>query len=388
MITPTHYIVVRLRIFINRFRNKVRLLHLCNYVLFILFCYIFLLNMESDILALSFHKLTKHYLPDIAGSCALLFTLLFTFVHVGINQLLHLKGRNHAISFLPSFLCLACLTGIVPEFTRLNYFPLIIGLAAFVFLTLFRPRSFRPHDHFWTMALPNALYLLAGMLFVTFVSNTDDRLHYELRIQRHLQRNQYVQAMNIGARSLTSGRRLLALRALTLSRAGQMGERLFEYPIDSATTDLFLHPSDAGMMILPPDSLMPVPGFMPTEQNYLSELEKSIQQLRSKNALADYWLCTLLLQKRLDDFAQWLPRFYGVITNTSGNHLPRHYREALILYRSLFIHPRIIYRGTSAEITNYSDFMELSEKYTDYTERRNRTRRLYGNCYWWHYYFN
>ena len=167
-----------------------------------------------------------------------------------------------------------------------------------------------------------------------------------------------------------------------------MGERLFEYPIDSASTDLFLHPGDAGMMILPPDSLMPVPGFMPSEQNYLNELEKKVQQLRGKNPLTDYWLCTLLLQKRLDDFAQWLPRFYGDITDTSGNHLPRHYREALILYRSLFIHPRIIYRGTPAEITNYSDFMELSEKYSDYTERRNRTRRLYGNTYWWHYYFN
>ena len=225
--------------------------------------------------------------------------------------------------------------------------------------------------------------MLGGFTYVSLVSNTNDILHYELRIQDLYAKGKFEKALHVGNESLVTNRRLLALRALSLARKGELGESIFEYPIPENCTDLFLHPSDTPAMILPLDSVINVLGYIPSEKDCIPQLFKHLNSanIRKYPSLRDYWLCTFLLQKRLDDFAKWLPHFYGI-----SSTLPKHYREALILYRSLFVHPRIVYNGTATEVTNYTDFMELANKYKNVTERKNYLRRLYGNTYWWFYF--
>ncbi len=367
----------------GRFYNRLQILHLCNYLLFSFFCFCFLNGIESDVLLLSLTKISGCHIPYIPCLYAILLTAIFLGLQILLNSRLKLDGEKHALSFIPSFLLLAASTNLVPSISITTSIFLVSGLALFVLIGCFHRRVPLANVSFPRLLIPNLICMLGGFTFVALVSNTNDELHYELRIQELYAKGKIEKALNVGNESLVTNRRLLALRALSLARKGELGESIFEYPIPESCTDLFLHPSDTSVMILPLDSIANVIGYIPSEKGCIQQLFNHLSptSLRKHPSLRDYWLCTFLLQKRLDDFAKWLPHFYDI-----SNKLPKHYREALILYRSLFVHPRIIYNGTATEVTNYTDFTELADKYTDTTERKNYLRRLYGNTYWWFYF--
>lgn len=375
--------------FSDRYANRLRLLHLIDYVLFILFAFLFLYRLQDDLLSLTWQRLTGH-MPGLSPfAVALLLTLLLVLLKMGINQQLHLKGRNHAISFIPSFILLALITALEPRLPMAKILIFAAALLVFFLLVRFSKRGFRTNDNFWTMACPNLVIMLGGFLFVTLLSNTDEVFHYELSMERRLSRGQYAAALRVGNGSMATSRRLTALRAYSLSKMGQLGSHLFEYPLPEGNCDLFLHPSDAQFLILPVDSARALYGYLPTAQNYFEKLSHAAARLDSSStsALKDYYLVTLLLKKQLDDFAKTLPHFYSTSQNGLAS-LPKHYREALILYRSLFVHPRLIYQGSEEEQANYQDFQDVYNKYSNVIMRNNYTRRLYGNTYWWYYHFH
>jgi hypothetical protein len=371
----------------DRYHQKVRLLHLCNYVMFFVFTFLFLYRVEADLITLLLQHCFPAALAISSFGIALVITLILLGVKVALNGVLHLKGRYHAFSFVPSFALLALLTNIVPWSPWIVPLTLIV-LSIFFFVVLKHRRGYRAFDNFWTMAVPNLLVMLGCLTYVTVVSNTDDVMLHELKIERCLSRAHYDAALNVGHESLSTSRRLTALRAYALSKEQQLGEHIFEYPLLPGSSDLFLYPSDAPSMILPVDSALSLYGFTPVKGRAALQLQQKAQsgQLGSHKALADYWLCYLLMKKKLDDFARWLPRFYSVNAQ-NGNVLPKHYREALILYCKLFIHPRVIYKAAPEEETNYNDFMELCDSYSQPQERSNFARRLYGDTYWWYFYF-
>ncbi len=363
--------------------NRSQMVRLSDYVLFASFCFCFLCGLESDILLLFLTKTTGFDIPDLPYIYAFLYTAILIGMQILLNRKLRLDGQRHALSFIPSFLLLAFTSSFIPDFSLLSALLLTTGLVLFVIFCCFFRQSPSASATFPQLLIPNLACMLGCFAFVSLVSNTNDELHYELRIQNLYAKGEYKKALLVGNKSLATNRRLLALRALSLARIGEMGESLFEYPIPENNTDLFLHQSDVPYMMLPMDSVTNVIGYMPSERESMLQMSKHLSPafLRNNPSLRDYWLCTLLLQKRLDDFAIWLPRFYKI-----SDKLPKHYREALILYRSLFVHPRIIYDGTASEEANYTDFMELGDKYADAVERKNCLRRLYGDTYWWFFF--
>lgn len=376
-----------LRRWADRYRQKVRLLHLCNYILFLAFTFLFLYRVEANLITLLLQHLFTVRLSVSSFGVALVLTLILLVVKIVLNGLFHLKGRYHAFSSIPSFALLALLTNLVP------WSPWIVPLTLLVFSFFFivalkQRRIFRTSDNFWTMAVPNLLVMLGSLTYVAVVSNTNDVMHNELKMERYLSVAQYDAALRVGHESLSVSRRLTALRAYALSRKKQLGEHLFEYPQLPHSADLFLYPSDAPSMILPVDSALSLYGFTPVPGRVVRQLQQAAQagQLVSKPVLADYWLCLLLMKKQLDEFARWLPLFYDVNVQ-NGKEIPKHYREALILYCKLFIHPRVIYRAAPEEETNYNDFMEVCNAYANPVESSNFARRLYGDTYWWYFYF-
>lgn len=367
----------------DRYRNKVRLLHLCDYLLFTIFCFAFLNGLQSDLVSLTLIKVFHLPYLFVSGGIAFILSLSFVCIQIFLNRFLRLKGRRHAISFIPSFILLTLFTNLVPSISILTFIPIIAGLLVFIFLVAFPHRGFHTHDTFWTLFQPNLLCMLLCFLFVAIFSNTNDIFHYELKTERKLIYNHHEAALLVGQESLESSHLLLSLRAYALSNEKKLGERLFEYPIPSRDSDLFFEENE-------------FPNMICSEKYFIKKgIPKSLKDLLRKvatgdistkdSATADYWLCTLLLEKKLDLFAQWLPQFYPI--NNSHINLPKHYREALVLYNSLFIHPRLIYHSIFTE-QNYEDFMELYNKYPNLVERNNFTRRLYGNTYWWYYYFH
>ena len=87
------------------------------------------------------------------------------------------------------------------------------------------------------------------------------------------------------------------------------------------------------------------------------------------------------MDKKLDKFVSSVTKYYNV-----KNPLPTHYREALLLYTHLRSNPKIIYRNSVME-ADFQDFQSLEDKYKNTTERRNMLCDVYGNTYWFYYFY-
>ena len=99
----------------------------------------------------------------------------------------------------------------------------------------------------------------------------------------------------------------------------------------------------------------------------------------AKQPLGDYMLCAYLLDKRLDDFVKWLPVFY----NIKGN-LPKHYREALVLYNHLRSKPIINYSNDVMD-ADFKDYQDMVKNTTKPAVKQSCVRDSYGKTYWYYY---
>ena len=64
--------------------------------------------------------------------------------------------------------------------------------------------------------------------------------------------------------------------------------------------------------------------------------------------------------------------------------LPKHYREALVLYTHLRSNPLVDYHDDILD-ADYRDYQDLEHKYANPQERKNMIRDTYGKTYWYYY---
>jgi len=372
----------------NYFQGDVHAVHAFNYILFTIYAFLFLYGIMVDVLQLFLRNSLGIDCGGYMGLVVTVFVAVLLLIKVGLNKLFRLKGRYHALSFLPLFLLMIFVTICEPQFSDLKAGILGLVLLLYVPFISHLKNSVRKDDDFLTLLIPNLTVFLLLFLFTTFMTNTDDLFHYELKTQRYLNRNNVKSALNVAGKEPYTSQRLLALRCYAMARDNSLGEHLFEYPLVSGNTDLFLHETDREEMIYPLDSIKAFLGYLPKEQSTLGELHRQIVQADTvtRSTLADYWLCTLLMKKDLGAFAHWLPRFYDVKQAERRGNLPRYYREALILYKTISLDPQIVFHSNQTEI-NFKDFKEMARQYSDKRIRKNYLRRNYGNTYWWHYYY-
>ena len=96
--------------------------------------------------------------------------------------------------------------------------------------------------------------------------------------------------------------------------------------------------------------------------------------------LADYLLCGDLIDKDLDRFAKDIQDYYTV-----NDSLPKHYREALILYSRLRSKPVVVYHHVMDE--DYDNLQELEKGYPNQTERKGKVEEHYRGTYWYYYWY-
>ena len=94
----------------------------------------------------------------------------------------------------------------------------------------------------------------------------------------------------------------------------------------------------------------------------------------------DYMLCALLLDKKLDRFVAEVKRTYA----NDSVKMPRHYKEALVLYAHRRTSPMMVYKDGVME-ADFQDFQALEHKYTNAAEKQAALRDTYGNTYWYYY---
>ena len=373
--------------------------------LFLLFTFSWLYFFQADMLAVAQHGLSggkTHYDRTVG---ALIVTGVLFVLQLLVYALVRLSRRTHALTYLPSFLLLAFVSSLRFPFRWGAWLwagPLVlllwrgaVWLAKKVYplendvkepTGLFSPRM-------WL----NLLQMAAMMLGVAAVSDTNAVRHYKARAEVALLQGDAEGALQVGCRSLETDETLTMLRIFALSSQGQLAERLFEYPIRGTSTDMLpLWGSKAKLALLPdtiiwdhfgqrPDTILAradslsrfTYGERLTTRIYLDSLEKDTL---ATTAYVDYRLMGMLIDRQLDSFVANLPRYYPV----SPDSLPRHYREALILYRAQR-DTSFIY-SDSLLTPRWQQFQQLDSLYPRASERRVRTDDSLRITYWYYYY--
>lgn len=376
--------------------SSIRMIHRICDVLFVLFSFLYVYVMKSDVLALSQHLFSEGntvYHPLVGAFILTLFSFVFQRV---FNCFRSLKGKVYAISFIPSILFLIFITHLflpdVGYMTSLEWVIIFILISIFGLLKCwFGLRAFLMNgvSNMYSLLAPNLFIFIILYTFMGLSGNTSDVHYYELQIQQFLLQDKYEKALEVGESSLKSTRKISCLRAYALAKKGEMGELLFEYPQYDGANGLLLTRSDSAVMLFSPDSIYRFIGLYPNKKQNIYQYLKSMVSkpyiLQRCPQVRDYWLCALLLEKQLDEFVVELKRFYGN-DKDSLDIMPKHYKEALFLYRHLRIHPIWVYKDEVMN-ANFNDFLDLQKQYKNRQEASNYERRSFGETYWWYYFY-
>lgn len=319
--------------------------------LFVAFVFCYFCFMAGEQMAFAVHRICgidESFVPFVG---AMLMTVLLWAVQMSIQRMKVMQTKPFALGLVPSLLLMPLLSHLVPS---VNYLFVLLTIALLL-MWLCRVKICRQER---TAGLcRNLTILLLGMTYVAVATNANDIKLYELRMLRHITQGEMDKALRVGEKSLATNAHLVNLRAYALNRQQTLGEHLFEYALPE--------------------------GYV-TLQTVLKGWDG--EMLPTDGALRDYKLCGLLLQKQLDNFAVEIRK--AVDAGAIGEkQMPRHYREALILYKHLRKHPVWVYANADTE-QDYRDFMEVYHREPQSSVRRNTLRRLYGGTFWWYYFFH
>ena len=330
-----------------------------------------------------------HFYPLVA---AVLIIAMLWALQLAVSAVVKIGKHLYALTFLPSMLALAAVTGCSVSGGHVSHgiswwgALLILIVWGGVVILAKKTEQYSPVDRssglFSRAMWINLLVMSILIIGVTALGNTNITYQYQVRIESALMKGDNEKAQTIGKRSLETNGNLLMLRMYALSRQGLLGERLFEYSIRASSQDMLPSDGKTEFEMYPADSLYRHLGARPTTNmqpmDYLAQL---LRQNKATRAVADYLLCGMLIDRRIDDFARNVGKFYDV----SGN-LPKYYRDALTLYSHLRSNPVVLYHNNVTE-EDYADFRELEKQYTDEAERAVRISEKYRYSYWYYYYY-
>lgn len=342
-------------------------------IVFLAFSFLWLYRFQVDVLAAVQHVMSggrTHYHPLLG---AVIITLVLQLLQFLVYTFLfRLTNRGHALTYFPSMLVLALISAVNTDLAQSYVWGFWWILIIFVLtgwvgvcLVVRYIQNVEPNRNvqpFFSRSMwINMLLLFLMMVGVAAVSNTNAVFHYRMRAETCLLRGDYKGALDAGWESLESDVHLQMIRMYAMAKRGELGERLFHYPIVVNSSKILSTNGEACFVRYPAD-------------NFYSAFKGR-----------DFELCCLLIDRRLDDFVTKLQQFYIIDDSLDTHRLPQHYREALTLYCHSRSHPVLIYRYSVME-EDYRNLQELERKYPDAIERRGKVEDWYGNTYW--YYFN
>lgn len=370
----------------NKTDSTVTLRVMCA-VVFMAFSFLWLYCFQADTLSVAQHVLShgQTVYNHLVG--AVVITFVLQLLQLGVYRFTRLLKYSHALTYFPSLLVLAVLTSAGPDIDRHFSFgvwlwlvPLLLVLWAGLVWFARKVQAYEPNSASRRLWI-NVLTLVLTMVGVAVAGNTNAVFHYRTHVETALADRDFDEALRVGRRSLETDSSLMMVRMYALSRQGLLGDRLFEYPlVPSADAMLPTTGGHVRMMKYPTDSLYRHIGAIPRRPMQPMEyLQAVIRSRQAKPAAADYLLCGYLIDKDLDGFVRHIERYYVV-----NESLPRHYREALVLYTHLRSHPHIVYHDPVLDV-DFEDFRKLESSYRDKNERRTKVMDHYANSYWYYY---
>ncbi len=359
-------------------------------LVFLAFTFCWLYFFQGDMLAVVQHGLSggkTHYDHTIG---AVICTAVLFGLQLLVSFMTRLTHRTYALSYLPSMLLLAFLSSLTTPFRWGAWLwagPLLLVLWGGVVwvskqLLPISDEDRKPVELFSRVTWINLLQLALMMMGVAAVSNTNAVQHFRAHAEVALMKGDADEALRVGQRSLETDESLTMLRIFALSQKGQLADRLFEYAVSGTANDMLPFKGSKATLLLMPDSLLwqhlgARPDSIGSIAQYLDSLERDTL---AGMAWRDYRLVGQLIDRRLDAFAAALPRYYVM----QADSLPRHYREALVLYQQT-VDTLLMYSDTLM-LSRWRDFHANDTIFPKPSERQIRTEEQFRDTYWYYFF--
>jgi len=362
-------------------------------VCFILFSFIWLYEFQADVIAVAQHVLSDGLTHYDRTWGAVIVTMVLYALQLLVTMVTKLRRRSHALNYFPSMLLLAIMSDISSTVDRHSSWLVWLWLAPLLLVIwggcCWLSRQVLPFENekkqyvglFSQRMWINLVQMAAMMLGVAWIGNTNAVFHYSAHAELALMAGDTDEALRVGEESLETDERLTMLRVYALSRQGQLADHLFDYPVVGSSETLL--PMHVKPQILPADSIWKHLGARPATPMKAEQFYQILERdSLATAAVADYRLCGCLIDRRLDDFVRLLPQYYEVADSLP---LPRHYQEALVLYRHQTACPRIVYHNPVID-EDWANMQQLRAEYTLDTERKFHLFDSY-QCSYWYYFF-
>ncbi len=377
----------------NNRNNSTAAIRVACAIVFLIFTFCYLYFYQCDLLGAQQHVLSGGQTTYSRIIGAIIITGVLYLLHLGVFAITKLTKHAHALTYFPSLLALCILTSPSDNFDQhfsLSFWTWFAPLLLIVYVIIvYSSMQWQPYVSeksgtglFSGMSWVNMMTMAFMFMFVGIFSNGNDVLHYRLHMERCLKNKDYEGALKVGERSLATDSSLVMLRASALARTNMLAEHLFEYPLVGGSASLLPNGTSVRCVSHDPGDIYRPVGAIPKNKMTVEEYLKTIKIThQTRGAYRDYLLCSYLLDKKIDKFANELRNYYKV---DSATVLPKHYREALTLYKHQHASK---YEGFVDDVceADYEDLLAMRKKYHNEQERQTRLRDAYGKTYWYYY---
>lgn len=376
-------------------------------LLFTLFAIAYLYFLQGDVIGQAQYIYSGGITTYSLLGGSIVIPLVLMVVQWLVSLVSMLPPRFHALSYIPSAYMLGVLSQVDEfalgheEYSTL-ILPSVIIVALYIMLCVVAHKVDSllsdSESDIKTFLYPNCIILLVCIIAIGSMSDTKDVAQYELKAERLILEKDYASASKVAEKSLRTSRFLTQLRMLALSQQNLLAECLFDYPqhygsaglLDIADTSR-LHRVNANDICLHLGAFCGQ-SITNTSRYYDIMLSDTLWNQHT----ADYYLCSLLLDKKLRTFHDKLPLYYN-LSDTLPNaydQLPRSYKEALLLLSDEHYarQGKIVIDGDSLATLSdtlyayaYSDYLSMKVGISNHRERVNKTHREHGKTYWWYY---
>lgn len=385
-------------------KDSTTTVYVVSAIVFLLFVFCFVTYFQATLLSWAQYVWsdgTTSFQPFIGG---IIFSVVLLIISLGIKVNFRLPPFLSSLCYFPSLFILGVLTSVEPEGAKgatvghWAWISVIVFIIYFLILKFLEPLTDIKSrwSGFIEVLVINVFMQLSQIGICCCISNTHRLLHNQLNVERAIAEGDYDRALEIGSNDTDASASLTMFRAFALSNKGELGERLFEYElagssqtllpasdtiirsnhITSDTVSLFSFTDDRVFW----KHLGAVPaGKVRDVRLFLRNVEaKGINTA----VVSDYILTSYLLDGDLNGFAMEVSHRFNP---ESLDSLPKHYREALILYSHTHSN-RVLTYSEEVLDADYQDLTQLSRaKYKNAITRMATIRNTYNGTYWYYY---
>lgn len=384
--------------------NSTIFLNVMCAIVFTLFAWCYLFFFQADIIAVAQHVLSGGVTTYNRMVGSVLITAVLIILQLLVHGGTHLRNAFHPITYLPSAVILAMITDIDGNIDRvqsLMWWCTALPVSVIVsFLVVFAARQLQDKTLSAVETVTIHTVWKSLLIFVVMfcgiciIANTDAVFHYRARAESRLIQNDYDGALEVGRKSLETDSSLTMIRVYALACKGELGDRLFSYPIKCSGNAIVPMPADSAQLADGTASAVrfqryPLKRFYaklgacpPCSLDALRYLHLLEKRGKATSMVKDYVLAIHLIDRNIDGFAKEFLKYYGN-PDSLGNTIPRHYQEALTLYRHQRTTPITQYHNEVLE-TDYQDFQKLMRDYPLESERKLNAFKQYYGSYWYY----